>query len=74
MTESRRAFIGFSLAMGDVGEVAHIAARHGLSLRSFRSESFAVPHEEMGAIEVFRQAANERGEIIIDLSLMELVR
>lgn len=74
LTEHGRALLGFSSAMGDMDEVARIAARHGLALRPFRSESFSVPHEEMGTTEVFRRAANERGEIVIDLSLMELVR
>ena len=68
------AFLGFSSAMGDVDEVGRIAARHGLALQPFRSESFEVPHEEMGTTEVFRLAADEYGNIAIDFSLMELVR
>ena len=74
LTRNGRAFLGFSSAMGDQDEVARIAARHGLTLRPFRAESFAVPHEEMGTSEVFKRAANEQGEIVIDLSLVELVR
>lgn len=74
LTDRGRAFLGFSAAMGELDEVAAMARRHGVELRPFRSESFTVPHEEMGTGEVFRRAADEQGRVAIDLSLMELVR
>ncbi|SER03512.1 methyltransferase [Actinokineospora terrae] len=74
LTDSGRAFLGFSSAMGDADEVAAIAKRNGMDMRPFRSESFSVPRQEMGTAEVFQRAADERGEIVIDLSLVELVR
>lgn len=74
LTEDGRAFLGFSSVMGDVDEVTRIAARHGFTLRPFRSESYPVPRSEMGGTEVFARAADEQGNIAVDFSLMELVR
>jgi len=74
LSENGRAFLGFSMAMGNVDEVADIAARHGFTLRPFRSEGFSVPYQELGTGDVFRQAADESGKVTIDFSLMELVR
>jgi release factor glutamine methyltransferase len=74
LTETGRAFLGFSTAMGDVDQVAGLAARHGFTLTPFRSESFTVPYEEIGTTEVYRRAADAGGELTVDFSLMELVR
>lgn len=74
LTEHGRAFLGFSVAMGDLDEIARVAARHGFTPRTFRSESFTVPYQQLGSGEVFRRAADEQGNVTIDFSLLELLR
>ncbi|MBB6120574.1 methyltransferase [Nocardiopsis algeriensis] len=74
LAEDGRAFLGFSAAMGDVGEVESIAARRGFTLRLFRDASFAAPYEQIGAGTVFQRASDDQGNITIDFTLMELVR
>lgn len=74
LTDRGRAFLGFSAAMADEDALAALADRHGLVVRPFRSESFGVPHTELGTDPVFLAAADADGQVQIDFSMLELTR
>lgn len=74
LTDDGRAFLGFSAAMAEAGELSELASEHGLTVTPFRRESFAVPHAELGDDAVFRAAAGPDGTVEIDFSMLELIR